>query len=132
VSSIAVDPIVARRLQSEVGQRLAAAARQARDAGRPPLSREDEREHARSVIAGVIAGEAARHLQAGQVSLTPDRELALAEAIFAGLFGAGRLQILLDDPTVENVDINGCDGSSSLTPAGSGCVSARSPPAMRS
>jgi Flp pilus assembly CpaF family ATPase len=107
--SAVVDPVVARRLQSEVGQRLAAAARHARDAGRPPLSREDEREHARSVIAGVIAGEAARHLQAGQVSLTPDRELALAEAIFAGLFGAGRLQILLDDPTVENVDINGCD-----------------------
>ena len=27
----------------------------------------------------------------------------------AALFGVGRLQPLLDDPEVENIDINGCD-----------------------
>ena len=30
-------------------------------------------------------------------------------AIHAALFGVGRLQPLLDDPEVENIDINGCD-----------------------
>jgi Flp pilus assembly CpaF family ATPase len=105
----AVDPAAIRRLQSEVGGRLAAAARQARDAGRSPLAGEDERQHARAVIADVVAEEAAKHLHAGENPPDPETELAMAEAVFAGLFGAGRLQLLLDDPSVENVDINGCD-----------------------
>ncbi|MGQ0842986.1 MAG: CpaF family protein [Sporichthyaceae bacterium] len=105
----AVDPTLVRRLQSEVGQRLATAVRQARDAGRTPLAGEDERQHARSVIAAVVAEEVARHLSAGQTPPAPEVELAMAEVIFAGLFGAGQLQVLLDDPQVENVDINGCD-----------------------
>jgi Flp pilus assembly CpaF family ATPase len=33
----------------------------------------------------------------------------LAEGVFAAMYGAGELQELLDDPDVENVDINGCD-----------------------
>ena len=33
----------------------------------------------------------------------------LVEAIDAAMFGAGELQALLDDPDVENIDINGCD-----------------------
>jgi Flp pilus assembly CpaF family ATPase len=34
---------------------------------------------------------------------------ALADGIHAALFGVGRLQPLLDDPQVENIDINDCD-----------------------
>ncbi|MGQ0468000.1 MAG: CpaF family protein [Sporichthyaceae bacterium] len=103
------DPAAVRRLQGEVAQQLAAAARQARDGGRPALAGEDERQHARSVIAGVVGAEVARLLGAGQRPPSAQAEVALAEAIFAGLYGAGRLQVLLDDPQVENVDINGCD-----------------------
>ena len=33
----------------------------------------------------------------------------MAAAIGAALFGVGRLQPLLEDPDVENIDINGCD-----------------------
>jgi Flp pilus assembly CpaF family ATPase len=97
------------RVPTQVGLSAAAAARQARDAGRVPLTGEDERQHARSVIAAVVAAEAARCLQAGKAPPSPAEEACLAEAVFAGLFGAGRLQVLLDDPAVENVDINGCD-----------------------
>jgi len=104
-----VDPVVVRRLQGEVGRRLAAAARQAREAGRAPLAGEDERQHARSVIAAVIAAETTNALRVGHPLPSPDDELGLADAVFAGLFGAGRLQMLLDDPAIENVDINGCD-----------------------
>ena len=39
----------------------------------------------------------------------PEEEEAAASAIHAALFGVGRLQPLLDNPDVENVDINGCD-----------------------
>jgi type IV secretory pathway ATPase VirB11/archaellum biosynthesis ATPase len=38
-----------------------------------------------------------------------DEEARVALAIHAALFGVGRLQPLLDDPEVENIDINGCD-----------------------
>ncbi len=33
----------------------------------------------------------------------------LAEAVFAALFGLGRLQPLIDDPLVENIDVDGFD-----------------------
>ncbi|HEX3827267.1 MAG TPA: ATPase, T2SS/T4P/T4SS family [Sporichthyaceae bacterium] len=105
----ALDTVWVRRLQGEVGQRLAAAARAARDAGGPRLTGEDERQHARSVIAAVVAADSASQLRAGQAPPSPQVEEAAAEAVFAGLFGAGRLQLLLDDPRIENVDINGAD-----------------------
>ena len=36
-------------------------------------------------------------------------EAELADGIHAALYGVGRLQPLLDDPEVENIDINGYD-----------------------
>jgi pilus assembly protein CpaF len=38
-----------------------------------------------------------------------DDEVQLARAVLDALFGMGRLQGLIDDPTIENIDINGCD-----------------------
>ncbi|MGQ0631503.1 MAG: CpaF family protein [Sporichthyaceae bacterium] len=48
-------------------------------------------------------------MAAGREPPAPEEERALADAVHARLFGAGRLQVLLDDPSIENVDINGCD-----------------------
>jgi Flp pilus assembly CpaF family ATPase len=45
----------------------------------------------------------------GREPLPTDEEEATAAAIHAALFGVGRLQPLLDDPEVENIDINGAD-----------------------
>jgi len=36
-------------------------------------------------------------------------EQALAQTVLDTLFGMGGLQALIDDPTIENIDINGCD-----------------------
>ena len=33
----------------------------------------------------------------------------LSTSVYASMYGAGELQSLLDDPDVENIDINGCD-----------------------
>ncbi len=38
-----------------------------------------------------------------------EQELALAQSVLDALFGLGRLQTLIDDPEIENIDINGCD-----------------------
>jgi pilus assembly protein CpaF len=36
-------------------------------------------------------------------------EQRLAQGVLDALFGLGRLQSLIDDPDIENIDINGCD-----------------------
>ena len=55
----------------------------------------------------------------------PEDELRLARSVLDALFGLGRLQALVDDPEIENIDVNGCDrvwatfadGSKRLMPA---------------
>jgi pilus assembly protein CpaF len=107
--AVPLDHGMVRRLQAEVADRLAAARRDARASGRLPLAGEDERQHARAVIAAVVADEIARSMAAGHEPPSTAAERMIAEAVHARLYGAGRLQVLLDDPAIENVDINGCD-----------------------
>jgi pilus assembly protein CpaF len=38
-----------------------------------------------------------------------DTEQRMAQEVLDALFGMGRLQGLIDDPDIENIDINGCD-----------------------
>ncbi|MGO8871608.1 MAG: CpaF family protein [Acidimicrobiales bacterium] len=40
---------------------------------------------------------------------TTEREQRLAKSVLDALFGMGRLQALVDEPSIENIDINGCD-----------------------
>lgn len=40
---------------------------------------------------------------------SPEAEQALARLVLDALFGMGRLQALIDDPDIENIDVNGCD-----------------------
>jgi Flp pilus assembly CpaF family ATPase len=42
------------------------------------------------------------------VASTED-EQELAQAVLDSLFGMGRLQALIDNPDIENIDVNGCD-----------------------
>ena len=73
------------------------------------MTTEDERQYARSLIVQVLEDHARSEISAGNTPLSPEEEEAVAAAIHAALFGVGRLQPLLDDPEVENIDINGCD-----------------------
>ncbi len=77
--------------------------------GLPTMSTEDERQFARAVISRVLETHARREIAAGRTPPTATEESELADGIHAALYGVGRLQPLLDDPEVENVDINGCD-----------------------
>jgi Flp pilus assembly CpaF family ATPase len=45
----------------------------------------------------------------GSDALTPQEEFEIIESVLASLFGLGRLQRYIDDPEVENIDVNGCD-----------------------
>jgi pilus assembly protein CpaF len=104
-----VDQTLVRRFREEVADTLARQRRQDAAAGVPPMTGEDERQFARAVINRVLDSYARAEIAAGRTPPTGDEEEELAGGIHAALYGVGRLQPLLDDPDVENVDINGCD-----------------------
>lgn len=61
------------------------------------------------LISEVLAEHAQRCVSTGQRVLSVDEEDEVAQFISDALFGLGRLQRLLDDPSIENIDANGCD-----------------------
>jgi len=106
---LTMDQRVVRRLREEVADVLARQRRQDVVDGIAPMTAEDERQFARAVIGRVLDNWARSELAAGRVPPDSAEEQELADGIHAALFGVGRLQPLLDDPEVENIDINGCD-----------------------
>jgi Flp pilus assembly CpaF family ATPase len=104
-----VDHSLVKRLRGEVGDRLAQQRRLDAASGMPAMTGEDERQYARAVIAQVLEDYARGEILAGRAPLTAQAEEELAEAIHAALFGVGRLQPLLEEQQIENIDINGCD-----------------------
>src|ERR1700742_4053411 len=104
-----MDHSVVKRLRGEVGDRLAEQRRLDAATGIPPMSGEDERQFARALISQVLEEYARGEITAGRPPLNAQDEEELAEAIHAALFGVGRLQPLLEDQQIENIDINGCD-----------------------
>jgi pilus assembly protein CpaF len=104
-----MDQRVVRRLREEVADVLSRQRRQDVADGIAPMTAEDERQFARAVIGRVLDNWARAELAAGRVPPDSTEEQELADGIHAALYGVGRLQPLLDDPNVENIDINGCD-----------------------
>ncbi|MEU8035148.1 ATPase, T2SS/T4P/T4SS family [Streptosporangium sp. NPDC049078] len=104
-----IDHTLVKRFRQDVGDRLAHQRRLDQASGLPPMSGEDERQFARALIAQILEEFARGEIGVGRTPPTAEEEEALAAGIHAALFGVGRLQPLLDDPEVENIDINGCD-----------------------
>lgn len=104
-----VDHVLVRRLRAEVAEGVAAQRQQDAAAGLPAMSPEDERQFAQALLARALEGHARTEVIAGRRPMTAEDEEQLAEAVQSALYGVGRLQPLLDDPTVENIDINGCE-----------------------
>jgi pilus assembly protein CpaF len=110
-ASTLIEPELVRRVHREVGDRLQAAqlARRNSSPPEPPLAGSAEQQFARKLIADVIREDAQRMLSQGHAPLAPEAEQELADGVYARMFGAGRLQRLLNDAEVENIDVNGCD-----------------------
>jgi pilus assembly protein CpaF len=109
VSVAGVDHLLVRRLRGQVAERLNDQRRRDSVSGRAPMSGEDERQFARSLIVQVLEDFARAEISEGRPPLMSEDEERVAAAIHAALFGVGRLQPLIEDPEVENIDINGCD-----------------------
>ncbi len=76
---------------------------------RPGLDEATRREIGRALIVSMLNDHADSLLTKGTPAPTLAAQHALATAIFDSLFGLGRLQPLVDDPDVENIEIRGYD-----------------------
>jgi Flp pilus assembly CpaF family ATPase len=108
-TGLGADPQLVRMLRAQVADRLNQQRRSDEVLGRTPMSAEDERQFARSLIVQVLEDHARAEITLGRTPPTAEEEEVVAAAIHAALFGVGRLQPLLQNPDVENIDINGCD-----------------------
>ncbi|WP_155855109.1 CpaF family protein [Actinotalea ferrariae] len=67
------------------------------------------RELARSLVAEELSDRARGQVRDGVEPWSAAAEIGLAAAVMADLFGLGRLQPLVDDPDVENIEVDGHD-----------------------
>lgn len=62
---------------------------------------------ARRIVSARLDDLARRHIASGLPPLDPQEEAKIAQAVLDALFGLGRIQPYIDDPDVENIDVNG-------------------------
>jgi Flp pilus assembly CpaF family ATPase len=104
-----VDRELVKALQRRVADRLTGVRAQRLASGEPELGAGDERQVALAFIRQEVDAHV-RELMAG--GLEPPAaavDARLEQAVESAIFEAGPLQVLLDDPQIENIDINGAD-----------------------
>lgn len=67
------------------------------------------RELARSLVAAELAERGRDRVRRGQDPWPLEVEMVTSRAVMAALFGLGRLQPLIEDPAVENIEVDGHD-----------------------
>ncbi|MFZ4585343.1 MAG: CpaF family protein [Acidimicrobiia bacterium] len=98
-----------RRIRAEVAEQLSKPLGIDGDGAPSALNADSERQLARKLIADALSAEAARQISLGQPPLDAANEHEVAQAVFDSLYGLGRLQRILEDATVTDIHINGCD-----------------------
>jgi Flp pilus assembly CpaF family ATPase len=104
-----VDHALVKSLRVRVADGLRTERRTRAEAGRP-LSSDDARALGHALTLQVLREHRMDELNEGSTQLAvPEEDAEITAAVAALLFGLGRLQPLLDDETVTNIEINGCD-----------------------
>jgi len=98
------DPVIVRQVRSTVAERLAE-----RLQAQPVESPEARRELARSLVAAELGERGRDRVRRGEEPWPVEVEMATGRAVMAALFGLGRVQPLIDDPAVENIEVDGHD-----------------------
>ena len=106
---MSADGAAVSELRVEVLAALSERERALAAAGRPPLDTADEQALGRQLIAEALERRATEALRSGAEVLAAREEDELARAVFDALFRLNRLQRLLDDPEIENINANGAD-----------------------
>jgi pilus assembly protein CpaF len=106
----APDYALVQQLRATVATGLRDARRAHAEAGRPDLDSDDERQLARSLIGRAVQEHRRAQLLHGHAGVSSGEDDAvLTGAVEAALFGLGRLEPILADPSCVHVEINGCD-----------------------
>jgi type IV secretory pathway ATPase VirB11/archaellum biosynthesis ATPase len=74
-----------------------------------PLAPQAQRELGRAIIVDLLDAQVREDLTLGRRPLDPAGQRRVAQAVYDALFGLGRLQPLVDDERVENIEVNGFD-----------------------
>ena len=90
-----IDHDLVRTLRVQVADRLNEQRRRDQMNGVTPMSAEDEREYARSLIVQVLEDHARYEVAEGRRPLSSEDERDVATAIHSALFGVGRLQLVV-------------------------------------
>jgi Flp pilus assembly CpaF family ATPase len=103
------DAAVVARLHRSIGEALTQAHAARESEGRGRLTPEDERALARKFIADELRRMTADAFAAGGDPLGEHAERAITAAVLDRLHGLASLQPLLDDPSVRDIHISGCE-----------------------
>lgn len=104
-----VDHGLVGRLRGVVVMQMADERRRRLDAGEPELTRDDERRLGRSLLIRALSHRRREQVDAGVPLPAEIEDDAVLAAAFAALFGLGRLQNLLEDQDLSEININGYD-----------------------
>ena len=104
-----VDTGLVTGLRAEVLASLSERERALQADGRRALAVGDEQALGRQLISEALERRARHALTTGTEVMSPEEEDELSRATFDALFRLNRLQRLLDDPDIENINANGCD-----------------------
>jgi Flp pilus assembly CpaF family ATPase len=99
-----VDHALVADVRREVSDALAIRLREA-----PVNDPRARRELARSLLTQVLVTRARDRVHGGLAPWTVDEEFAIADSVMDAIFGMGRLQPLIDDPSIENIEVTGHD-----------------------
>ena len=110
MSEIGVDYELVRTLREQVADEMTRAKQQREIRGFAELSPSDEPQLAMSLITTAVQRHLGGILAAGgELPTDAGYDMRLILAVDSAMYKAGELQEHLDDPDVENIDINGCD-----------------------
>jgi len=92
-----------------VGDAVAGEINRREVAGLEPMAIDDERRFARSTLRKELRRRNEASLSAGHEPMTPELEDQMIDETLNAVFGFGELERWLQDPTVQDVHINGFD-----------------------
>ena len=100
---------VTGQLRAQVAAALARHAQDREETGQGALPAGERHAIVSALISQALEEHATTALRSGQPALDAAAEQRVTRAVTAALLGLGGLQALLDDPQVENIDVNGHD-----------------------
>jgi len=100
---------VTDQVRAQVAAAFARHAQDREDGGHGPLPAAGRHAIVTGLISDALEEHATAALRSGQPALDAAAEERVTQAVTAALLGLGGLQVLLDDPQVENIDVNGYD-----------------------